>query len=128
MSNDLHRLEELGLDVTHNIREGSADVVLNTAADRDASRRPGFDYTTRIADLARSYDQSRAADAAYASRLAGKANLPSGNRTSYRELADYENELKALAETYSGSRQAGHAAAADDRGPRRSTASRSRAT
>ena len=97
---DLHRLEELGLDVTHNIRQGSADVVLNTAADRATLAKTGLDFKTRIADLARSYDRSRAADAAYARRLSGKANLPSGNRTSYRELADYETELKQLAETY----------------------------
>jgi hypothetical protein len=98
--NDLHRLENLGLDVTHNIREGAADVVLNTAADRAALEKTGLDFKTRIADLAHSYDRSRTADAAYARRLAGAANLPSGNRTSYRELADYENELKALTETY----------------------------
>ncbi|MGH2838974.1 MAG: M14 family zinc carboxypeptidase [Thermoleophilaceae bacterium] len=97
---DLHRLESLGLDVTHNIREGAADVVLNTAADRSALEKTGLDFKTQIADLAQSYDQSRAADAGYARRVAGAANLPSGNRTSYRELADYENELKALAETY----------------------------
>ena len=97
---DLHQLEDLGLDVTHNIRRGSADVVLNTAADRTTLAKTGLDFETRIADLARSYDRSRARDAAYARRLAGKANLPSGNRTSYRELADYETELKQLAETY----------------------------
>jgi hypothetical protein len=99
---DLHRLEELGLDVTHNVRAGAADVVLNTAEERNLLADTGLDFTTRIADLARSYDQSRAADAAYAQRLAGKANLPSGNRTTYRELADYETELKALAETFPG--------------------------
>jgi hypothetical protein len=97
---DLHRLEELGLDVTHNIREGAADIVLNTAADRSLLEKNGFAFTTRIADLAQSYDESRAADAAYARRLSGKANLPSGNRTSYRELADYELELKQLAESF----------------------------
>ena len=114
---DLHELEELGLDVTHNIREGSADVVLNTAADRSpCSRRPASTSPRVIADLAQSYDESRAADAAYAQRLAGKANLPSGNRTSYRELADYEIELKQLAEKLPEPRQARHAAAADDRG------------
>lgn len=95
---DLFRLENLGLDVTHNIREGSADVVLNTAADRAALTKTGLDFTTKIADLAKSYDKSRAADAAYAQRLAGAANLPSGERTTYRELIDYETELKALAD------------------------------
>ena len=97
---DLFRLENLGLDVTHNIREGSADVVLNTAAERATLTKTGLDFTTKIADLAKSYDQSRAADAAYSQRLAGASNLPSGNRTSYRELIDYETELKALADTY----------------------------
>lgn len=97
---DLHRLENVGLDVTHNLSENSADVVLNTAADRATLDKTGLDYSTRIADLATSYDPSRAADAAYANRLSGKANLPSGNRTSYRELADYETELKKMAESY----------------------------
>jgi hypothetical protein len=97
---DLHQLEELGLDVTHNIRAGAADVVLNTAADRALLQDNGFAFTTRIADLAASYDQSRAADAAYAQRVSGKANLPSGNRTSYRELVDYELELKQLTEKF----------------------------
>ena len=95
---DLFRLENLGLDVTHNIREGSADVVLNTAADRTALTKTGLNYTTKIADLAKSYDRSRAADAAYAQRLDGATNLPSGERTTYRELIDYETELKALAD------------------------------
>jgi hypothetical protein len=97
---DLHNLEELGLDVTHNVRAGAADVVLNNAADRALLQKNGFAFTTRIADLAASYDQSRAADVAYANRLSGKANLPSGNRSSYRELADYELELKQLAESF----------------------------
>ena len=95
---DLFRLENLGLDVTHNIREDSADVVLNTAADRTALTKTGLNYTTKIADLAKSYDRSRAADAAYAQRLDGATNLPSGERTTYRELIDYETELKALAD------------------------------
>jgi len=95
---DLFRLENLGLDVTHNVREDSADVVLNTAADRTALTKTGLGFTTKIADLAKSYDRSRAADAAYAQRLDGATNLPSGERTTYRELADYETELKALAD------------------------------
>lgn len=95
---DLYRLENLGLDVTHNIREGSADVVLNTVADRTALTKTGLGFTTKIADLAKSYRKSRAADAAYAQRLAGASNLPSGERTTYRELADYETEMKALAD------------------------------
>jgi hypothetical protein len=99
---DLHALEEAGLDVTHNVREGWAEVVLNTVADRRALTRTGLSYKTRIADLARSYDRSRLADLRYARRLSGKSNLPSGERTSYRELADYENEMKGLAEQFSG--------------------------
>ncbi|HYH58219.1 MAG TPA: M14 family zinc carboxypeptidase [Thermoleophilaceae bacterium] len=101
-ASDLARLEALGLDVTHNRREGAADIVLNTLADRRLLEKTGLGYTTRIADLAASYDKSRAADMAYARRLSGKANLPSGNRTSYRELADYEAELKQLAEKFPG--------------------------
>ena len=97
---DLHRLEEAGLDVTHNVREGSADVVLNTVADRETLQETGLAFSTRIADLAQSYHQSRLADLRYATQLQGASNMPSGNRTSYRELIDYEEELKALAESY----------------------------
>ena len=100
--NDLHHLEELGLDVTHNVKEGTADLVLNTVADRKALKSTGLDFTTRIADFAAAYDDARAADLAYARRLSGKSNLPSGDRASYRELSDYENELKGLTEAYPG--------------------------
>jgi hypothetical protein len=99
---DLHKLEEAGLDVTHNIRAGAADVVLNTVADRTTLERTGLSFRTRIANLARSYDRARLADLRYAKRLHGKRNLPSGSRTTYRELIDYENELKQLTEQYPG--------------------------
>ena len=99
---DLDSLEDAGLDVTHDVREGTADVVLNTLEDRRTLQDTGLDYTTRIADLAQSYHQSRLADLRYATQLHGARNLPSGNRTTYRELIDYENELKALTEQYPG--------------------------
>ena len=99
-SRDLARLEELGLDVTHNLREGTADVLINSAAERGKLTRAGFEFTTRVKRLAESYRRSRDADFRYLRRLAGAENLPSGNRATYRELADYESELKALVADY----------------------------
>ncbi|WP_053227849.1 M14 family zinc carboxypeptidase [Solirubrobacter soli] len=75
---DKARLLALGLDLSEHGGPRSVGVVLHDAADQAALR--GFTYHAVTA----------------APRTAAVANLPSG-RTSYRTLADYERELKALA-------------------------------
>ena len=96
---DLERLSHLGLDVTHNIHDGRADVIVANAAQRTLLADSGFaDVTTRIADLTEHFRRSQAADAGYAKRASqGSATpmLPSG-RTSYRVLSDYQNDMKRL--------------------------------
>ncbi|MEJ7751075.1 MAG: M14 family zinc carboxypeptidase, partial [Thermoleophilaceae bacterium] len=98
---DLRRLEETGLDVTHDHElpalgspiPGYAKVVLYSARERERLSAAGFAPTTVIPDLPaldlvqRRRELSRRADPA----------LPSG-RTAYRQPQDYTSDMKALAE------------------------------
>lgn len=92
------RLQALGLDLTEHGHEDSLEVVLHGRADAQRLRDAGFTYTTEIADLVERSRQNRRADAEYAAATA-RSTLPSG-RTTYRRLADYEAEMKALAAQY----------------------------
>lgn len=93
---EFERLRATGVDVTHNVHGGTADVVVQSAAQARALRRRGFSVETEIADLQRHFARSRRADARFAS-LANRSALPSG-RESYRVYDDYQQELKDLAE------------------------------
>ena len=95
---DLHRLESLGLDVTHQIHDGHADVIVNGAKQRSLLDKAGFGFSTLISDMNAHYAQSRLADAAFTRRV-GKSSLPSG-RTSYRSLVGYQEDLKALVDNH----------------------------
>jgi hypothetical protein len=90
---DLARLEETGLDVTHDAGPESAKVVLYSAEERRRLADAGFSAITLIPDLAAEDLRARRAEA----RVAGRSSLPSG-RTGYREYVDYQNELRQLAE------------------------------
>ena len=92
------RLQALGLDLTEHGTATTVEVVLHGKADADKLREAGFTYTTEIADLAQRAKRNKAADVAYAEATA-RSGLPSG-RDSYRRLADYEGEMKALAAKY----------------------------
>jgi hypothetical protein len=97
---DLARIEELGLDLTHHIHDGKADVVVANDAQRALLVKNGFAVSTEIADLNKHFARSRAADAAYAARVgAAGSPVPSG-RTSYRVLTDYQADMKALADEH----------------------------
>jgi hypothetical protein len=98
----LHALEHAGLDVTHAQGRDWADVVVSGADQLAAVRRSGLPFTTRIADLGKSYAAARAADRRYAARVgAAGSPLPSG-RTSYRTYEDIQTELKQLADQNPG--------------------------
>ena len=75
-------LGRLGLDVTEHGGPGFVSVVLHGARDAALLRAAGFTYTAAVAA-----PRPRARAAA----------LPSGRTLSYRRLADYGNEMKALA-------------------------------
>lgn len=93
------QLERLGLDVTHEARDGHADVIVAGGAERDLLTKSGFKFQTRIADLTAHYARSRKADAKFA--VAGGGNLPSGNRATYRAYEEVQQELKQLSERFS---------------------------
>ena len=98
---DLERIAALGLDLTHHVRDGRADVIVADAAQRELLTAAGFDVTTKIADLTDFFHRSQAADAQYGMRVAkGDAPVPPSGRTTYRVLTDYQNDMKVLAETY----------------------------
>jgi hypothetical protein len=98
---DLRRLDELGLDVTHHIREGTADVLVADAGQRHALEQTGLPFTTKVPDMNAFFARSRAADARYAAAVDGQSPLPSG-RTTYRTYDDIQNELEALVRDYPG--------------------------
>jgi hypothetical protein len=95
---DLQRIEEAGLDLTHHIHHGEADVIVTGAKQLAALKALRLPFEVEIADMNRHYAESRAADLRYGRRV-GRSPLPSG-RTDYRVLADYQTELKQLAEEH----------------------------
>ena len=97
---DIDRLERLGFDVTHDITEGGANVVLYGAQDLAKLRKVGLPFTTVVDDMLAKRRADRAEQLAWAKTLPrGRSSLPSG-RSDYRVLADYQNELKQLAEKH----------------------------
>ncbi|HEV7845434.1 MAG TPA: M14 family zinc carboxypeptidase [Thermoleophilaceae bacterium] len=80
-------LSRLGLDVTDRVDPRSSDVVLHGARDRLKLIRAGLTYR-RLAPPPRTRKSDDFAIAA----------LPGGVRTTYRRLADYSAEMKALAQ------------------------------
>ncbi len=97
------RLQALGLDLTERGDRAGVDVLLHGAADAAALVRAGLSWTVRIDDLSRRAASNLLADgrAVRRTRSATSAAVPSG-RTTYRHLADYEAELKALAAAHPG--------------------------
>jgi hypothetical protein len=84
------QLLSLGLDLSESGGTDSLGVVLHGDADAQKLRDHGFSYTVAVSDLAARDRRDRAADAV------NTADMPSG-RTTYRHLADYENDMKRLA-------------------------------
>jgi carboxypeptidase T len=84
---DAHALSRLGLDVTDRVDPRSSDVVLHGARDRAKLIRAGLTYKT----LAPPRGTAKSDEFAIAA-------LPGGVRTTYRRLADYSAEMKALAQ------------------------------
>ena len=89
-------LERLGLDVTHDVTRERARVALHDEEDRATLEDAGFPYTTVVPDI-----RAALGETARRSRQTTRSALPTG-RDSYRVLADYMNELTALAEQHPG--------------------------
>src|SRR5688572_29535038 len=93
----IDRLEQLGFDVTHDITAAGANVVLYGAEDVARLRKVGIPFTTVIDDMIAHRRAQQSEQRAWAQSVGGRSALPSG-RTDYRVLADYQRELKELAE------------------------------
>ncbi|PVG84395.1 carboxypeptidase [Nocardioides gansuensis] len=93
-------LQRLGLDLTEHAGHDYIEIILHTAAERDALRAAGFTWDVRIPDLIRREAEINQIDDAYAATTL-RSSLPSG-RDRYRSLADYETELRGLAEAHPG--------------------------
>jgi Zinc carboxypeptidase len=92
---DRDRLVNLGLDLTEHGGPTYVEAVLHTRADAERLFGAGFTWTVTIPDLALREIENNEVNAAYAAST-DVSPLPSG-RDTYRTLADYENELRALA-------------------------------
>ncbi|MEU0095970.1 M14 family metallopeptidase [Kribbella sp. NPDC006257] len=99
---DKKRLTTLDLDQAESAGKDFVDVVAYGNQDRRLLTLAGFKWSVLEDDLVGADKEREAADAAYARGVqtkAIKAVLPSG-RTAYRTLADYTNDLAALAAQY----------------------------
>lgn len=95
---DRATLAELGLDGTEHARPTSAVVILHSAQQRAQLAASGLTWQVQLPDLISHEALNNLRNAAYAASTSRSA-LPSG-RTSYRVLADYDAEMKALAATH----------------------------
>jgi hypothetical protein len=94
------QLLAMGFDPAEGADAGHIELVLYGDADVRKLRRAGFTWETLIADAAKLDRVNARKDAAFAARTRASA-LPSG-RTSYRRLADYQAEMKTLAQQNPG--------------------------
>lgn len=92
----IHALEEAGLDVTHAQGRNWADVLVAGDVQLAALRATGLSFKVRRTDLATSFAAARATDRRFAQRLGQRASaLPSG-RGDYRTYESIQSELKEL--------------------------------
>lgn len=99
---DRQRLATLDLDLAESSGPGYTDVVAYGTSDLRLLKLAGFRWSVLEDDLVGADREREKADAEYARAVAAKkvaATLPSG-RTSYRQLADYNNDLSSLAQQY----------------------------
>jgi hypothetical protein len=91
---DLGKLEALGVDVTHSVRVGSVDALVSSTKQLQSVRSAGFKYRVLDANVLKSEARQAELSQKYAAATA-RSPLPTG-RTEYRNLEDYEAELKSL--------------------------------
>ena len=93
---DKRLLQTLGLDLTEHAGHDYVEVVLHTAAEADLLQAAGLTYDARIPDLVAREAANNRVNAQYAAATA-VSPLPSG-RDTYRSLADYNADMKSLAQ------------------------------
>jgi hypothetical protein len=94
------RLQSLGLDLTEHGGDDFLSVVAYGNVDLATLAANGFDYEVEVPDLVEKSIQDRQADQQFSSAArssAAASSIPS-ERTTYRRLFDYQEELKQLAE------------------------------
>jgi hypothetical protein len=92
---DRDRLTNLGIDLTEHGGDNYVEAVLHTSAEASKLAASGFTWTVTIPDLGLRERQNNEINAAYAAAV-DTSPLPSG-RDTYRKLADYNADLRALA-------------------------------
>jgi hypothetical protein len=92
---DRDRLTNLGLDLTEHAGPTYVEAVLHTSEETNRLAAAGFTWTVRIPDLGLREKEVNELNAAYA-EATSVSPLPSG-RDTYRTLAEYETDLRALA-------------------------------
>jgi hypothetical protein len=92
---DAVKLSKLGLDLADHPAGTYWDVQLYSDAEQARLRDAGFRFTVREADVLAKARRDRAAESR-AGKQRGARATPTG-RTSYRRLADYQQELRKLA-------------------------------
>lgn len=93
-----NRVIGLGLDATEHATRKGIEVVLHGSEDADTLRKAGFKWTVKVADLEKQSRQNALKSQRYADRVV-ESPLPSG-RTSYRDLNDFNREMRQLADQY----------------------------
>jgi Zinc carboxypeptidase len=97
---DLAKLEALGVDVTHSVRAGSVDALVNESKQLQALGTAGFKFRVLDSNVVASEQKQAELSAKYSASTAASP-LPTG-RTEYRNLEDYEAELKQIVQKYPG--------------------------
>ena len=95
---DRNAVLALGLDPTEHATRKGIGVVLYGDEDAATLREAGYTWDVEVRDLEAQMARQRAADEAYAARVA-ESDLPSG-RTSYRTYEDYLSDMDMLAARY----------------------------
>lgn len=93
-----NRVIGLGVDATEHANKKGIEVVLHGSEDAETLRKAGFTWDVKVADLEKQSRQNALKSQRYADRVV-ESPLPSG-RTSYRDLADYNREMRQLARAY----------------------------
>src|SRR4051794_19129136 len=97
---DLGKLEALGVDVTHSVRVGSVDALVTSLKQLQAVKDAGFKFRVLDSNVFASEQKQAELSAKYSAATAASP-LPTG-RTQYRNLEDYEAELKQIVAKYPG--------------------------
>src|SRR4029078_10141449 len=91
-------LENMGLDVTHEVTLTHADVI-SQPSQLQGLRAQGFRFSVRNANLEQAQSRATATDV-NAANAAGASQLPSGRET-YRSYDEIQTELQKLATDHS---------------------------